>query len=157
MLFCVVFKARGTQHTLAVCERWATQKTEKEHQPEGNIIFGQFLPLSLRLRTTKGTPHSLFVEIHSNLKIPLSSYLWIRAPVIFPQNSGPGHIRQKVLWTKVTLTIISFYSPAFLTYFSNHWSVSQRTCITESLALYEWPSNGSITNFTVTPWAFSAS
>ncbi|MCK4644317.1 hypothetical protein KAU32_11870 [bacterium] len=30
----------------AVYKQRATQKTEKELQPEGNIIFGQFLPFS---------------------------------------------------------------------------------------------------------------
>ena len=30
----------------AVCKQRATQKTEKELQPEGNVIFDQFLPLS---------------------------------------------------------------------------------------------------------------
>ncbi len=74
-LFYSVFKARGTLHTRAVCKKRATQKTEKELQPGGNIIFGQFLPLFLRLCTTKGTPRSLFVGIGSNQNIPLSSYL----------------------------------------------------------------------------------
>ncbi|MCK4642431.1 DUF4846 domain-containing protein, partial [bacterium] len=32
--------------------------------------------LSFHLRTTKGTPHSSFVEIDSNLSIPLTWYLW---------------------------------------------------------------------------------
>ncbi len=30
----------------AVCKQQATQKTEEELQPKGNLIFGQLLPLS---------------------------------------------------------------------------------------------------------------
>ena len=50
--------SRRKEHRIpkAVCKRRGTQKTEKELQPEGNIIFGQFIPLSFRLCTTKGTP-----------------------------------------------------------------------------------------------------
>ncbi len=36
--------------------------------------------LSFRLCTTKGTPHSSFVEIDSNLSIPLLWYLWNSTP-----------------------------------------------------------------------------
>ena len=71
--------SRREEHRIptAVCKQRGTQKTEKELQPEGNIIFGQFFPLS-SLMYHQGTPHSLFVEIDSNLNIPLSSYLGIR-------------------------------------------------------------------------------
>ena len=68
--------SRREEHSTpaAVCKQRATQKTGKELQPEGNIIFVQFLPLS-SFMYHEGTRHSLFVGIDSNLNIPLSSYL----------------------------------------------------------------------------------
>ena len=55
-------------------EHLKRRRRQKSFSPKGISSLVNFF-LSLRLRTTEGTPRSLFVGIDSNLNIPLSSYL----------------------------------------------------------------------------------
>ena len=77
MADAILFRIQGARNA-AYPRRYVSneqrRRRQKRFSPEGMSSLVDFF-LSLRLRTTKGTPHSLFVGIDSNLSIPLSSYL----------------------------------------------------------------------------------
>ena len=76
MLFCSVFKApRSAAYPLRYVRDEQRRRQKKSFSPKGISSLVNFF-LAFRLRTTEGTPHSLFVGIDSNLSIPLSWYLW---------------------------------------------------------------------------------
>ena len=66
--------ARSAAHPLRYVSNEQRRREEKNLSPKGMLSLVNFF-LSLRLRTIKGTPRSLFVGFDSNLNIPLESQL----------------------------------------------------------------------------------
>ena len=75
MADAILFRTQGARNA-AYPQRYVSNEQRRRRQkspsPKGISSLVNFF-LSLRSRTTEGTPHSLFVGIDSNLKIPLSS------------------------------------------------------------------------------------
>ena len=66
--------ARSAAYPLRYVSNEQRRRQKKSISPKGIASLVNFF-LSLRSRTTEGTPHLLFVGIASNLSIPLSWYL----------------------------------------------------------------------------------
>ncbi len=77
MADAILFSMRGAR-SVAYPQRYVSneqrRRQKKSLSPKGILSLVNFF-LSLRLRITKGTPYSLFVEMNSNPNISLSTYL----------------------------------------------------------------------------------